>query len=102
VVAQEAARRLRPGGAVVTFSSSVVRLRQPSYAAYAAGKGAVEAMTLVLARELRGRDGRRPGAGRPGRSGSRGVRDAPRPTAGQRAISVVRDSRTTVTRIWPG
>jgi 3-oxoacyl-[acyl-carrier protein] reductase len=56
VVAQQAARRLRPGGALVTFSSSVVELAFPRYAAYAASKGAVEAMTLVLARELRGRD----------------------------------------------
>lgn len=56
VVAQQAARRVRPGGAVVTFSTSVTRLSFPGYAAYAASKGAVEAMTLVLARELRGRD----------------------------------------------
>jgi 3-oxoacyl-[acyl-carrier protein] reductase len=56
VVAQQAARRVRDGGAIVTFSSTVVRLAQPTYAAYAASKGAVDAMTLVLARELRGRD----------------------------------------------
>ncbi|AHH19460.1 oxidoreductase, SDR family [Nocardia nova SH22a] len=56
VVAQQAARRLRSGGAIITFSTSVTRLATPGYAAYAAGKGAVEAMTLVLARELRGRD----------------------------------------------
>jgi 3-oxoacyl-[acyl-carrier protein] reductase len=56
VVAQQAARRLRAGGALINFSSSVVGLAFPGYAAYAAGKGAVEAMTLVLARELRGRD----------------------------------------------
>jgi 3-oxoacyl-[acyl-carrier protein] reductase len=56
VVSQLAARRLRPGGALVNFSTSVTRLQQPEYAAYAATKGAVEAMTLILARELRGRD----------------------------------------------
>ncbi|MEV8098071.1 SDR family oxidoreductase [Kitasatospora sp. NPDC085879] len=56
VVAQQAARRVRSGGAVVTFSTSVTRLSFPGYAAYAASKGAVEAMTLILARELRGRD----------------------------------------------
>lgn len=56
VVAQQAARRVRHGGAIVTFSSTVVRLAQPNYTAYAASKGAVDAMTLVLARELRGRD----------------------------------------------
>lgn len=56
VVSQLAARRLRPGGALVNFSTSVTRLQQPGYAGYAASKGAVEAMTLILARELRGRD----------------------------------------------
>lgn len=56
VVAQQAVRRLREGGALITFSSSVIALAFPGYAAYAASKGAVEAMTLVLARELRGRD----------------------------------------------
>ncbi|MFC8516355.1 SDR family oxidoreductase [Streptomyces sp. NPDC057257] len=56
VVDQQAARRLRPGGALVNFSSSVVGLAFPGYGAYAASKGAVEALTLILARELRGRD----------------------------------------------
>ncbi|MEF2978651.1 SDR family oxidoreductase [Subtercola sp. YIM 133946] len=56
VVAQLAARQLRPGGALITFSTSVERLQQPTYSAYAATKGAVEALTLILARELRGRD----------------------------------------------
>ncbi len=56
VVAQQAARRLRPGGALVNFSTSQVALRAPTYGAYAASKGAVEPLTLVLARELRGRD----------------------------------------------
>jgi 3-oxoacyl-[acyl-carrier protein] reductase len=56
VVSQLAARTLRPGGALVNFSTSVTRLQQPTYAAYAATKGAVETMTLILARELRGRD----------------------------------------------
>ena len=56
VVDQQAARRLRPGGSLVNFSSSVVALAFPTYAGYTATKGAVEAMTPVLARELRGRD----------------------------------------------
>ncbi|MFI7445944.1 SDR family oxidoreductase [Nonomuraea sp. NPDC049714] len=56
VVAQQAARRVRPGGAIVTFSTSVVGLAFPGYGAYSASKGAVEAVTLILARELRGRD----------------------------------------------
>ncbi|GHF79362.1 SDR family oxidoreductase [Streptomyces thermodiastaticus] len=56
VVAQQAARRLRSGGAIITFSTSQTRLASPGYAPYAASKAAVEAMNLVLARELRGRD----------------------------------------------
>ncbi|GGP64755.1 SDR family oxidoreductase [Saccharothrix coeruleofusca] len=56
VVAQQAARRVRRGGAIITFSTSVLGLALPGYAAYAASKGAVEAITLILARELRGRD----------------------------------------------
>ncbi|MBB2903334.1 3-oxoacyl-[acyl-carrier protein] reductase [Kineococcus radiotolerans] len=56
VVAREAARRVRNGGAVVMLSTSVVGLQFPTYGAYVASKGAVEAMTLILARELRGRD----------------------------------------------
>jgi 3-oxoacyl-[acyl-carrier protein] reductase len=55
-IVREAARRVRPGGAIVAFSSSVVGLAFPGYAPYAASKGAVEAITLILARELRGRD----------------------------------------------
>jgi len=56
VVDQQAARRLRPGGALINFSTSVVGTQFPSYGAYATSKGAVEALTLILARELRGRD----------------------------------------------
>jgi 3-oxoacyl-[acyl-carrier protein] reductase len=56
VVSQQAARRVRSGGAIINFSTSVTRLQTPGYTAYAASKGAVEAMTLILARELRGRD----------------------------------------------
>jgi 3-oxoacyl-[acyl-carrier protein] reductase len=56
VVSQQAARRVRGGGAIVNFSSTVTRLRQPGYTAYGSAKGAVETMTLILARELRGRD----------------------------------------------
>jgi 3-oxoacyl-[acyl-carrier protein] reductase len=56
VVGQQAARRLRPGGSIINFSTSVVGTSFPTYGAYAASKGAVEALTLILARELRGRD----------------------------------------------
>jgi 3-oxoacyl-[acyl-carrier protein] reductase len=53
---REAATRLRSGGRIVNFSSSVVALLQPGYAVYAATKAGVEAMTSVFAKELRGRD----------------------------------------------
>ncbi len=49
---REAARRMRDGGRIVSFSSSVVGLYQPTYGVYAATKGAVEAMTHILAKEL--------------------------------------------------
>jgi 3-oxoacyl-[acyl-carrier protein] reductase len=53
---REAAKRLRDGGRVVNFSSSVVGLLPPTYSVYGATKAAVETMTRVLARELRGRN----------------------------------------------
>ena len=56
VVDQLAARTVRSGGAIINFSTSVTKIALPGYTAYAATKGAVDAMTLILARELRGRD----------------------------------------------
>jgi 3-oxoacyl-[acyl-carrier protein] reductase len=56
VVSQQAANRLRRGGAIVNFSTSVTRTQFPNYGAYVASKAAVEGMTLILARELRGKD----------------------------------------------
>lgn len=53
---REAARRLRSGGRIVSFSSSVVGLYQPTYGIYAATKAGVEAMTHILSKELHGRD----------------------------------------------
>jgi 3-oxoacyl-[acyl-carrier protein] reductase len=53
---RQAAKRLRNGGRIINLSSSVVGLYQPSYAVYAATKAGVEAMTHVLAKELRGRN----------------------------------------------
>ena len=49
---REAGRRLRDGGRIVSFSSSVVGLYQPTYSVYAATKAAVEALTYVFAKEL--------------------------------------------------
>jgi len=56
VVSQQAANRVRAGGAIINFSTSVTRTKFPSYGAYAASKAAIETMTLILARELRGKD----------------------------------------------
>jgi 3-oxoacyl-[acyl-carrier protein] reductase len=49
---REGARRLRDGGRIISFSSTVVGLYQPGYGIYAATKAAVEAMTHILAKEL--------------------------------------------------
>jgi 3-oxoacyl-[acyl-carrier protein] reductase len=53
---REAAKRLRGGGRIINFSSSVVGLLMPTYGIYAATKAAVEGLTSVLAKELRGRN----------------------------------------------
>lgn len=53
---REAARRMRKGGRIVNFSSTTLALNLPGYAVYNATKAAVEAMTHVFAKELRGRD----------------------------------------------
>jgi len=52
---REAARRLRDGGRVINFSTSIVGTRLETYGIYAATKAAVEVMTFILAREMRGR-----------------------------------------------
>lgn len=52
---REAARRLRDGGRIVNFSTSVVGLKLETYGIYAATKAAVETLTGILAKELRGR-----------------------------------------------
>ena len=44
------------GGRIINLSSSVVGLRAPTYAVYAATKAGVEAMTHILSKELRGRN----------------------------------------------
>ncbi|SDA97425.1 SDR family oxidoreductase [Mesorhizobium qingshengii] len=49
---REGAKRLRDGGRIINFSSSVVGLYQPGYGVYAATKAGVEAMTHILAKEL--------------------------------------------------
>jgi 3-oxoacyl-[acyl-carrier protein] reductase len=56
VVNQQAARRVRAGGSIVNVSSSMVRVAPPDLSAYAASKAAVDVLTRILAKELRGRD----------------------------------------------
>ncbi|MGP8009429.1 MAG: SDR family oxidoreductase [Acidimicrobiales bacterium] len=56
VVDQQAVRKVRSGGAIVNFSTSVSRRAVPTYAGYAATKGAVDVITMILAKELKGRD----------------------------------------------
>ena len=52
---REAATRLNAGGRIINFSSSTVGLNLPGYAVYIASKAAVESLTQVFAKELRGR-----------------------------------------------
>ncbi|UIK04346.1 SDR family oxidoreductase [Neorhizobium galegae] len=49
---REAGKRLRDGGSIINFSSSVVGAYGPAYGGYAATKAAVEAMTHVASKEL--------------------------------------------------
>ena len=53
---REAAKLIRPGGRIINFSTSIVGTLLPTYAVYAATKAGVEAMTAILAKELRGRN----------------------------------------------
>jgi 3-oxoacyl-[acyl-carrier protein] reductase len=56
VVNQQAVRRIRDGGSIVNVSSSTVRLAPPALSAYTSSKAAVDALTRILAKEVRGRD----------------------------------------------
>ncbi|MGX7420512.1 SDR family oxidoreductase [Carnobacterium gallinarum] len=56
IVSKYAAQNIRSGGALINFSTSVTKTQFPTYGAYVASKAAVESMTLILARELRGKD----------------------------------------------
>ncbi len=53
---REAARRLRRSGRIINLSTSVVGTRLETYGIYTATKAAVEVMTFILAREMRGKD----------------------------------------------
>ncbi|WP_339516935.1 SDR family oxidoreductase [Pseudomonas sp. RL_15y_Pfl2_60] len=50
-----AATRLREGGRIVNFSTSVIGMALPGYSVYAASKAAVEVFTQIFSKELRGR-----------------------------------------------
>ncbi|WP_090203214.1 SDR family oxidoreductase [Pseudomonas asplenii] len=52
---REAAKRMNDDGRIVNFSSSTVGLNLPGYSVYIASKAAVESLTQVFAKELRGR-----------------------------------------------
>lgn len=52
---REATARLEQGGRIINFSSSLVGTLLPGYSAYVATKAGIEAMTAILAKELRGK-----------------------------------------------
>jgi 3-oxoacyl-[acyl-carrier protein] reductase len=52
---REAAKHIRKDGRIINFSTSVVGLKLETYGVYAATKAAVEALTGILSKELRGR-----------------------------------------------
>ena len=52
---REAANRLSDGGRIINLSTSVVGLKLETYGVYAATKAAIETLTAILAKELRGR-----------------------------------------------
>lgn len=49
---REGGRRIRDGGRIVSFSTSVIGLSPPTYGVYGATKAGVEAMSRVLVKEL--------------------------------------------------
>ncbi len=53
---REASTRLNKGGRVINFSSSVVGLKLENYGVYAATKAAVETLTAIMAKEMRGKN----------------------------------------------
>ncbi|WP_411818979.1 SDR family oxidoreductase [Hyphococcus formosus] len=53
---REAAAHLKDGGSVINLSTSVVGLNLETYGVYASTKAAIETMTKIFAKELRGRN----------------------------------------------
>lgn len=53
---REAAKRLENGGKIINLSSSVIGMKLEGYGIYTASKAAVESLTVILAKELRGKN----------------------------------------------
>ncbi|MFW1798892.1 SDR family oxidoreductase [Acinetobacter nematophilus] len=53
---REAAKRLEKGGKIINLSSSVIGMKLEGYGIYTASKAAIEALTAILAKELRGKN----------------------------------------------
>ena len=53
---REALRRVRSGGRIINFSTTIVGTKLETYGVYAATKAAVETMTAIAAKEMRGRN----------------------------------------------
>lgn len=52
---REAATKIKNGGRIINLSTSVTSLNLPNYAIYVATKAAIETMTAILSKEMRGR-----------------------------------------------
>ncbi|MEX2743150.1 SDR family oxidoreductase [Rhizobium mongolense] len=53
---REAGKRLRNGGRIINLSTSVVGVNLETYGVYAATKAAVEVLTAIMSKEMRGRN----------------------------------------------
>ncbi|SMP42264.1 3-oxoacyl-[acyl-carrier protein] reductase [Neorhodopirellula lusitana] len=53
---REAGKRLRDGGRIVNLSTTVVGMKFEKYGVYAGIKAAIETMTAIMAKEMRGRN----------------------------------------------
>jgi 3-oxoacyl-[acyl-carrier protein] reductase len=53
---REAAKWLAHGGKIINLSSSVVGMKLETYGVYTASKAAIESLTAILAKELRGKN----------------------------------------------
>lgn len=56
IISKHAVKYLKENGVLINFSTTVTRTLFPQYGAYSASKAAVEALTLTLAREMKGKN----------------------------------------------